>query len=89
MLKRREEGEVATGRRKELEGITLEETSLLRAREEAIDGLMLNLGSEYLCCYILLASEFILLKREGGSVDFIGMVEGARKKARERSSVIG
>lgn len=57
MLKRREEGEVATGRRKELEGITLEETSLLRAREEAIDGLMLNLGSEYLCCYILLASE--------------------------------
>lgn len=50
MLKRREEGEVATGRRKELERITLEETSLLRAREEAIDGLMLNLGSEYLFC---------------------------------------
>lgn len=51
MLKRREEeGQVATGRRKErreeLLGMMLEETSLLRAREEAIDGLMLNLGSK-------------------------------------------
>lgn len=51
MLKWREEkGEVATGRRKErreeLLGMMLEETSLLRAREEAIDSLMLNLGSK-------------------------------------------
>lgn len=51
MLNRREEeGQVATGRRKErreeLLGMMLEETSLLRAREEAIDGLMLNLGSK-------------------------------------------
>lgn len=56
MLKRREEeGQVATGRRKErreeLLGMMLEETSLLRAREEAIDGLMLNLGSLQTCSY--------------------------------------
>jgi len=36
----------------------------------------------------LLASDFNLMRKEGWGVDFIWMVEGARKKVRERNSVI-
>lgn len=39
-------------------------------------------------CFVFLASDFNLMERVGGGVDFIWMVEGARKKVRERNSVI-